>query len=112
MKKCIIIILVLVVLAAVFTGLKLFIIGEPADSNNLAVRVDEGDGQIAIYVLSTDSAMAISNLQYRYDGSTMHITVWKVLSSPFNCDGDICLYYEIIDETEVWLNGKLIWSKQ
>ena len=57
-----------------------------------------------------DSAIAISNMQYHYDGTVMQITVWKVLSSPLNRDGDICLYYEIMDETEIWLGGKRIWS--
>jgi len=109
-KKTVLFLFAILLLIALVCGLKLFIIGEPTDADTLAIRVEEGDGQLAIYVQSTDSAMAISNMQYHYDGTVMQITVWKVLSSPLNRDGDICLYYEIMDETEIWLGGKRIWS--
>lgn len=109
MKKRIISILILLLLAS-FCILKLFILGSPANDSTLAVRVEEGDGQLAIYIESMDSARAISDLEYRYSGTAMHLTVRTVLSSPFNNDGERCLYYEITDETEVWLGNKLIWS--
>ena len=112
MKKVIAAILVLILLAAGFGAVKLFVIGEPIDCDALAIRVEEGDGQLNIYMQVTDSAMAISNLQYRYEGTVLYMTVWNVLSSPLNHDGDKCLYYEITDETEIWLGGKQIWSKQ
>lgn len=110
MRKTVLFLFAILLLIALVCGLKLFVIGEPTDADTLAIRVDEGDGQLAIYVQSMDSAMAISNMQYHYDGTVMQITVWKVLSSPLNRDGDICLYYEIMDETEIWLGGKRIWS--
>lgn len=110
MKKVIILIFAIVLLVSLFTAAKLFIIGEPADGDTLAIRVEEGDGQLAIYIETTDSTMAISNMQYRYEGTVMHLTVWKVLSTPLNHDTDKCLYYEITDETEIWVGGKLIWE--
>ena len=82
------------------------------DGDTLAVNVHEHDNQVDIYIDSLDSAMAISNIQYRYEGTVLHLTVWKVLSSPLNRDGDKCLYYEITDETEIRLGNKLIWSKE
>ena len=111
MKKVILLVLALVLLVSLFAAAKLFIIGEPADGDTLAIRVEEDDGQVTIYIQSMDSAMAISNIQYRYEGTVMHLTLWKVLSSPLNHDGDKCLYYQITDETEIWLGGKLIWAK-
>lgn len=112
MKKFIIGALPVLLVITLGIGVKLFIIGEPIDGDALAIRVEESDGQLALHIQITDSAMAISNMQYRYDGTVMHLTVWKVLSSPLNNDGDISLYYEIVDETEIWLGGKLIWSAQ
>ena len=111
-EKIVIGILILLVLATSYGCLKLFVIGEPTDGNTLAVQVEEGDGQITIYIKSTDSALAISNIQYRYEGTVMHLTVWKVLSSPPNRDGDKCLYYQITDETEIWAGGKRIWTAE
>lgn len=109
MKKLIIGVLILLLLAS-FCTLKLFILGSPANDAALAVRVEEGDGQLAIYIESMDSAHAISNIEYRYNGTALYMTVWTVLSSPLNNDGERCLYYEITDETEIWLGNKLIWS--
>ena len=109
MKKFIIGVLILVILAS-FCALKLFVLGSPANDASLAVRAEEGDGQLAIYIESMDSAHAISNMEYRYNGTVMHLTVWTVLSSPLNNDAERCLYYEITDETEIWLDNKLIWS--
>ena len=109
MKKFIIGVLILVLLAS-FCALKLFVLGSPANDAALAVSVEEGDGQVAIYIESMDSAHAISNIEYRYNGTAMHLTVWTVLSSPLNSNGERCLYYEITDETEIWLDNKLIWS--
>lgn len=111
MKKVIIAIFVLFILAASFTALKLFVIGEPMDGDTLAIRVKENDNQLAIYIQTMDSAIAISNMQYRYEGTVMHLTVWKVLASPLYHNGDDCLYYEITDETEIWLGDRQIWSK-
>ena len=111
MKKLVFLVIVIVLMSVLFGVLKIFFIGEQASSESLAVRVEEGDGQLTIYMQSTDSAMALSDIDYKYVGTVLHMTVQKVLSSPLHNKGEICLYYEIIDETEVWLNGKLIWSK-
>ena len=107
MKK---IIAVLLLLAAGFGACKLFVIGAPDSSTCFAVQVEEGDGQLTIFIRSTDSAKAISNLQYNYQGTAMHLTVWTVLSSPLNDDGEKCLYYEITDETAVWVANQLVWT--
>ena len=112
MKKYVVGLLVTLLIIALGIGVKLFIIGEPIDGDALAIRVEESDGQLALHIQTTDSAVSISNMQYRYDGTVMYLTVWKVLSSPLNNDGDISLYYEIVDETEIWLGGKLIWSAE
>ena len=110
MKKIIAALAVLLVLTLGFGAWKLFLGGKPADSDTLAVRVEEGDGQLTIYIQSTDSAKAISNLQYSYQGTALHLTVWTVLSSPLNDDGEECLYYELADETEVWVGDQLVWT--
>lgn len=112
MKKAIAAIVIVTLLVAGFTAAKLFIIGEPVDGNCLAVTAEAHDGQLDIYMQVTDSAMAISNLQYRYEGTILYITPWKVLSSPLNSDGDKFLYYELTDETEVWVGGRLIWKAE
>ena len=112
MKKIIAALAVLLVLALGFGAWKLLVVGSPASSDSLAVQVEEGDGQLTIYIRSTDSGKAISNLQYNYQGTALHLTVWTVLSSPLNDDGEECLYYELTDETEVRVGDQLVWAKE
>ncbi len=112
MKKVAVILFAALLLLALGCGLKLFVIGEPADGDTLVIEVKEQKGQVTIYIDSPDSAMAISNIRYRYEGTKLYMTVRRVLSSPLHRDGSKCIYYEITDETEIWLGGRLIWSAQ
>lgn len=109
-KKITAILLILLVIS--FGALKLFVIGSPADGSTLAVEVQHHDNQVDIYINSPDSALSISNIRYHYDGTVLHLTVYKVLSSPLYRDGSRCLYYEITDETEIWLSDRLIWTRE
>ena len=111
MKRILLILVILVIVVTSVTALKLFVIGEPAAADTLSVRVEEADGQLTIHMQTTDSAMAISDIEYRYDDTILHMTVRKVLCSPLHRSGEKCLYYEITEETEVWLNENLIWTK-
>ncbi|MBQ2854330.1 MAG: hypothetical protein IJE81_02530 [Oscillospiraceae bacterium] len=110
MKKAAVILFSVLLLAVFVIGLKVFVIGSPVNGNALAVDVQAHDRQVTIYIDSPDSALAISNIKYRYEGTKLYITVWKVLSSPIHNNGSRCLYYEITDETEIWLGDRLIWS--
>ena len=112
MKKTILILIFLILMIFIICAAKVFLIGEPMDADSLAIQIKEGDGQLSIFILSTDSARAIRDLQYRYEGTVLHITPFGVLSSPIYNDGEKCLYYEIVDETQVWVAGELVWSAQ
>ena len=111
MKKCLFVLLILVIAASVFTALMLLVIGEPADIDTLAIRVEEGVGQLTIHIQTTDSAMAISHIGYQYDNAVLNMTVRKVLCSPLYRSGEKCLYFEITDETEIRINGISVWTK-
>ena len=111
MKKTISTILVVLLLAVIVVALKLFVIGTPADSASMMIHVEEGDGQLTVYMQCMDSAMAISDIKYQYNGTVLHMTAWRVLCSSLHDSGERCLYYELTDETEIWLNNKLIWTK-
>lgn len=112
MKKAIIAVLILIALAAALGAMKLFVIGKAADGDSLGIRVEEHHSQLDIYIQLTDSAMAISNMQYRYEGTALHLTVYRVLASPLHPSGSKCLYYEITDETEVWVGNRLVWTAE
>lgn len=111
MKKITIILTALILLAAAFVTLKIFVIGEEADTDSLAVHVEESNGQLTIYIQATDSATALSDLKFHYEDTVLYLTIQKVLPSPLYNSGEKCLYYEITGESEVWLNNKQIWIK-
>ena len=110
MKKLVLSIIVLFLLAAGWFALDLFIIGDPVDGNMLVIDVEDLERQLNIHIATPDSAMAFSDVRFRHEGTALHITVRKVLVSPLHRSGTKCIYVEKMDETEVWLGGKLIWS--
>jgi len=112
MKKVVIFLFAALFLLTLSCGLILFVIGQPVDGDTLAIEVKEQEGQVTIYIDSFDSAMAISDVSFRHEGTVMHLTVRKVLASPLHNDGSECIYLEITDETEIWLGSRLIWSAQ
>lgn len=112
MKKILLIVSILVVLTILIFCVKIFLIGEPANTDSLAIQVEERENQLTIYLQSMDSATAISNIQYRYNGTVLKLIPWKVLCSSIHHDGNECIYYEITDETEIWVDTRLIWSRE
>ena len=110
MKKLILSVIILVLLAAGWFALDLFVIGDPVDGDTLVIDVEDLGSQLNIHIAAPDSAMAFSDVRFRHEGTALHITVRKVLVSPLHRSGTTCIYVEKMDETEVWLGGKLIWS--
>lgn len=110
MKKWIIVLTAVLLLITLGCGIKLFVIGEPVDGNTLSIDVEETDRQVNIDVHTPDSAMAISDISFRHEGTILYITVRKVLVSPLHDSGSNSIWIEKVDETEIYLGGKLIWT--
>lgn len=111
MKKILFALLVLIAIVVSLIFVKYFLIGEPANMDSLTIHVLENDRQLTIHIKTMDSAMAICNPQYRMKDSALYLTVRAVLCSPLYRSGEKCIYYEITEETEIFMNGKRIWSK-
>lgn len=112
MKKGIISILILILLATGWFALHLFVIGDPVDGNTLAIDVEEMGNQLNIHISTPASAIAFSDVSFRHKGTALHITPRKVLVSSLHRSGSKSISVELLDETEVWLGGRLIWSAQ
>ena len=110
MKKVIISVLLLILLGAGLTALHLFVIGDPVDGDMLIIDVEDLENQLNIHIDTPASAMAFSDVSFRHEGTALHITVRKVLVSTLHPSGSKSIYVKKVDETEVWLGGKLIWS--
>lgn len=112
MKKAAISIFLILLLIIGSIALHLFVIGEPVDGNTLAIYVQETDHQVNIDVHALDSAMAFSDVRFQHKGTVLYITLRKVLVSPLHDTGSKSIWIEKVDETEIWLGGKLIWSAE
>lgn len=111
-KKLVLSIIVLLLLAAGWIALDLFVIGDPVDGDTLVIDVEEAENQLNVHIATPASAMAFSDISFRHEGTALHINVRKVLVSSLHCSGTKTIYVEKGDETEVWLGGRLIWSAE
>lgn len=113
MKKICIILAAVLLLLTSYCVLKLFVIGDPVDGTLLACDVTEDHNQLNIYVTTPASAIAFTdNVRLHQEGTTLHITLHKVLVSRFFSSGSKMLWIEKNDLTEVYLGGQLIWSEK
>ena len=91
---------------------KFFLIGEPVDGKTLIYNVEDAEKQLTIRVFTTESATAFTEPRLLQQGTTLNITFSKVLPSPIHTDGELCIYLEKCDLTNVILCGEPIWSAQ
>ena len=113
MKKAILILLAVIALIISSVLLQVFVIGEPADSSILFCDVTEDDNQVNIYVFTSSSALAFTdNVTLRQEGTTLYITLRKVLVSSLYNDGTKQIRIEKNDLTMIFLGGKQIWSAE
>ena len=112
MKKVILSILVLMVLAVAIAALQIFVVGTPVDGNTLVIDVDEMENQVNILVTTPASAIAFTDASLRQDGNTLSITFRQVLVSPLYSSGQKSIYLEKDGFTEIYLGGKLIWTTE
>lgn len=111
MKKILRFTLAALLLVAGTLSLHLFVIGDPVDGSLVACDVTEDDNQLNIHVTTLASAIAFTdNVQLRQIGSSLYITLRKVLVSSLHSSGSQMILIEKNDLSEVYLGGKLIWS--
>lgn len=110
MKKKLLWAFLIFLIVALCIAVKLFLIGEPVDGNQLIYSVTENEQSLVLNVCASDSAAALRGWKYRQDGNTLYISTRKVLVSPFFSSG---IYQTTITPetvTEIYLSGKLIWT--
>ena len=99
-------------LLAAIGAVWVFVIGEPVDGETVICNVEELENQVNIYVTTPSSGIAFQDeAQLRQEGTQLHITLRKVLVSPWCADGDWSMYVEKAGITQIYLGGKLIWSE-
>lgn len=111
MKRFLCIILILLILTVLIVPAKLFLIGDPVDGTQLYVETSEDGQNLRVYVHMVASAVALRGWKYRQDGSTLYIRARKVLVSPLFPSGSYETSMDTSLLSEIYLGGRLIWSK-
>ena len=109
-KKVFLCVLLIVLILVFGITAKIFLIGEPVDNSIVVCDVEELDDQINIYVTTPASAIAFTDPQLRQEGTTLYITIRKVLVSSLFSSGTKMIWIEKNDLTEIVLGGEVIWT--
>lgn len=110
MKKVILFCILAVLIISLGIGIQLFLIGEPADPALLGYTLTESDGIFQLTIDSTESAAAFKNIHiYKLDND-LHITLRKVLVSPFFSSGTCSVNFDSQDVEQIFLLEELIWT--
>ena len=108
MKKVGLSITLVVLILALFSAAKLFLIGEPVDGNTVVCKVNDHENQVDIYVTSTESSIGFTDFQLYQEDTTLYISLRKVMASPL-FDAEQSIYLEKCDLTKIVLGGKTVW---
>lgn len=111
LKKLILtlIIVFIIIIGGIFA--KLFVIGKPISRSQLYCETNISENTLSLNLTSLDSASALKSSLVEKDGSTLYVTVRKVLVSPLFKDGTLNTEIDISDIDEVILGGETVWQK-
>ena len=112
MKKKLLLAALALVLVFGAIGLTLLVIGEPVDGEEIAIEVEDLEGQVNIYISTPASALAFTDAHLRQEGNVLTIHLRQVLVSPLYSSGTKMIWLEKGTETEIWLGGKCIWTAE
>lgn len=105
-----------VLLAAILilggVGVKLFMIGSPANSNTVIsqVVVSETGNNLSVQFTNLDSALTLVRLKQEKSNGTVSITARKVLVSPFHPPKQARMEINTTDLSKIEAFGKVIWQ--
>ncbi len=111
MKKMVLAAAVFLLAAMLCAGLKLFVIGEPVDGDQLMCAVTMMEEGLRIRAETPESAMALRGWEHWQDGSDLHIRGWKVPVSIFFRSGSYETVVDVSDVEQVYVGGWLVWQK-
>ena len=112
MKKILLTLAVILLIALIGIPGKLFFIGDPLDISMVHCTVSEHNGELKLHVSTPASAVAFRSWKYHQEGTILNITARKVLVSRFYSSG---VYESTISRgnlTEIQFDGTQIWAAE
>ena len=110
MKKVLLTVFLFLLILAISVSVQVFLIGTPVDGNAIPIDVTEDGDVLYIHVMTAESAAAYCGERRQQDGTTLYITLRKVLVSPIHDSGYRMIAVEKKDLTSIVVGGKQVWS--
>ena len=110
MKKILLAGFLVLLILAVSVWVQVFLIGTPVDGNTTPIDVTEDGNVLYIHVMTAESATAYCGERRQQEGTTLYITLRKVLVSPIHDSGYHLIAVAKDDLTSIVVGGKQIWS--
>ncbi len=111
MKRGLLAFVIFFLIVALGLGLNLFVIGEPADGEQLmcsSVLTEEG---LRVRAETPESGMALRGWEHWQEGAELHIRGWKVPVSPWFRSGSYEAVVDVTGTDRVYIGGRLIWQR-
>ena len=103
--------LLLLILAASIAA-QVFLIGDPVDGNTVTMDVTEDGNIVYIHIMTVDSAMAYCGERRHREGSTLSITLRKVLVSPVHDSGYHIAAVDTNGLSKILVGGRQVWPTE
>ncbi len=92
--------------------LKLFVIGEPIDGNQLAYNITQNNATLELQVSAKESAVALRGWTFEQEGNNVFISAKKVPVSFLFSSGQYQTSIGIDGIENVYLGGQMIWDSK
>lgn len=106
------VILGIIVMLILGPMVKMFVIGEPVDGRQVSYTMSLNEQNLELHVVSVESAVALQGWKYKQDGSSLFISMRKVLLSPLFSKGYYETAIDIRSIAYIYLGGQVIWQRE
>lgn len=111
-KKRLMIIIGAILVFCMGVLIKLFLIGEPVDGEQVYCTTSVNDQELTLQIDAIESAMALRGWKYHQNGSTLQISVRKVPVSPFFDEGHYETTLDVEGVEHIMVGNKTIWMRK
>ena len=105
-------ILGIIILCILCILLKLFVIGEPIDGNQLAYNITQNNSTLELQVSAKEPAVALKGWKFKQEGNSLFISAKKVPVSFLFSNGQYQTSINIDGIENVYLGGRMIWNSK
>ena len=112
MKKVVTVVLCPIILIAFSSVCYFFFIGDPIDGRQIECSIRREENTLWLDITAREESVALDHMELQQDGDDLYIIVRKLPVSPFHSESQISTAIDVTLLTDIYLGGRLIWSKE